>query len=72
VNALYYNIKDFSIVDYVGGMEDHKAGVIRLIGEPELRYREDPVRMIRLVRFAVKLGFTVNPFTLNNTLISIF
>lgn len=61
VNALYYNIKDFSIVDYVGGMEDHKAGVIRLIGEPELRYREDPVRMIRLVRFAVKLGFTVNP-----------
>ncbi len=61
VNALYYNIKDFSIVDYVGGMDDHKAGVIRLIGEPELRYREDPVRMIRLVRFAVKLGFTVNP-----------
>lgn len=61
VNALYYNIKDFSIVDYVGGMDDHKAGVIRLIGDPELRYREDPVRMIRLVRFAVKLGFTVNP-----------
>ncbi|NOQ16166.1 MAG: polynucleotide adenylyltransferase PcnB [Methyloprofundus sp.] len=60
VNALYYNIKDFSIVDYVGGMDDHKAGVLRLIGDPETRYREDPVRMIRMVRFAVKLGFTIN------------
>ncbi len=61
VNALYYNIKDFSIVDYVGGMEDHRAGVMRLIGDPETRYREDPVRMIRLVRFAVKLSFSINP-----------
>ena len=60
VNALYYNIKDFSIVDYVGGMEDHRAGMMRLIGDPETRYREDPVRMIRLVRFAVKLGFSIN------------
>lgn len=60
VNALYYNIKDFSIVDYVGGMGDHRAGMMRLIGEPETRYREDPVRMIRLVRFAVKLGFSIN------------
>lgn len=60
VNALYYNIKDFSIVDYVGGMDDHRAGVMRLIGDPETRYREDPVRMIRLVRFAVKLGFSIN------------
>lgn len=61
VNALYYNIKDFSIVDYVGGMDDHRAGMMRLIGDPETRYREDPVRMIRLVRFAVKLGFSINP-----------
>ncbi|OQK15981.1 poly(A) polymerase [Methyloprofundus sedimenti] len=60
VNALYYNIKDFSIVDYVGGMDDHRAGMMRLIGDPETRYREDPVRMIRLVRFAVKLGFSIN------------
>jgi len=60
VNALYYNIKDFSIVDYVGGMDDHRAGLMRLIGDPETRYREDPVRMIRLVRFAVKLGFSIN------------
>lgn len=61
VNALYYNIKDFSVVDYVGGMEDHRAGVLRLIGDPEQRYREDPVRMLRAVRFAVKLGFTIHP-----------
>ncbi|NOQ64201.1 MAG: polynucleotide adenylyltransferase PcnB [Methyloprofundus sp.] len=61
VNALYYNIRDFSIVDYVGGMDDHRASMIRLIGDPETRYREDPVRMIRLVRFAVKLSFKINP-----------
>ncbi len=61
VNALYYNIKDFSIVDYVGGMEDHQAGVLRLIGDPETRYREDPVRMIRMIRFAAKLSFSINP-----------
>jgi len=61
VNALYYNINDFSVVDYVGGMEDHKAGMLRLIGDPEQRYREDPVRMLRAIRFSVKLGFTVHP-----------
>lgn len=61
VNALYYNIADFSVVDYVGGMEDHKASVLRLIGEPDGRYREDPVRMLRAVRFAVKLGFSIHP-----------
>jgi poly(A) polymerase len=61
VNALYYNIEDFSVVDYVGGMDDHKAAVLRLIGDPEQRYREDPVRMLRAVRFAVKLGFNIHP-----------
>jgi len=61
VNALYYSIKDFSIVDYVGGMEDHQAGILRLIGDPKTRYREDPVRMIRMVRFAAKLSFSINP-----------
>lgn len=61
INALYYNIRDFSVVDYVGGMADHKEGILRLIGNPEQRYREDPVRMLRAIRFAVKLGFTIHP-----------
>ncbi|MGB5725727.1 MAG: polynucleotide adenylyltransferase PcnB, partial [Thiogranum sp.] len=61
VNALYYDIKDFSVVDYVDGLEDLKAGTLRLIGDPEQRYREDPVRMLRAVRFAAKLGFRIHP-----------
>jgi poly(A) polymerase len=60
VNALYYNINDFSVFDYTGGMEDHSAGVLKLIGDPVTRYREDPVRMLRAVRFAVKLGFSLD------------
>lgn len=62
-NALFYNIEDFSVIDYVGGMEDIRSGVIRLIGDPELRFREDPVRLLRAVRFAVKLGFRIHPDT---------
>lgn len=61
VNALYYDITDFSVVDFVGGMDDHKASMMRLIGDPEKRYREDPVRMLRAVRFAVRLGFFIHP-----------
>ena len=60
VNALYYNIKDFSVVDYVNGMDDHKAGILKLIGDPQIRFREDPVRLLRAVRFAVKLGFKLD------------
>ncbi|MES9937043.1 MAG: polynucleotide adenylyltransferase PcnB [Sedimenticola sp.] len=60
VNALYYNIEDFSVVDYTGGMADLEQGVLRLLGDPETRYREDPVRMLRAVRFAAKLGFKIN------------
>ncbi len=63
INALYYNIADFSIVDYAGGMADLKAGRLRLIGDPEVRYREDPVRMLRAVRFAAKLGFRIDDDT---------
>lgn len=61
VNALYYNIRDFSVVDYVQGMEDHRNCTLRLIGDPATRFREDPVRMLRAVRFAVKLGFRLHP-----------
>ena len=61
VNALYYNIKDYSVVDYTGGMADLKAGQLKLIGDPEERFREDPVRMLRAVRFAAKLGFLIDP-----------
>jgi poly(A) polymerase len=63
VNALYYNIADFSVIDYAGGMDDLKAGMLRLIGDPETRFREDPVRMLRAVRFATKLGFRIHPDT---------
>ena len=59
-NALYYNIEDFSLWDYVGAMEDIQARRLRLIGDPEQRYREDPVRMLRAARFEAKLGFTLD------------
>jgi poly(A) polymerase len=62
-NALYYDIEDFSVIDYVGGVADIQAGLIRLIGDPEKRYTEDPVRLLRAVRFAVKLGFRIHPDT---------
>lgn len=61
INALYYNIDDFSVVDYTGAMADLEAGMLRMIGDPAQRYREDPVRMLRAVRFAVKLGFRIHP-----------
>ena len=61
VNALYYNIADFSIWDYMGGLADIQAKRLRLIGDVETRYREDPVRMLRAARFEAKLGFTVDP-----------
>jgi poly(A) polymerase len=61
INALYYDIDNFAVLDYAGGLTDLNAGVIRLIGDPEQRYREDPVRMLRAVRFATKLGFRIHP-----------
>jgi poly(A) polymerase len=63
VNALYYNIADFSLIDYTGGLQDLQKRVIRLIGEPLQRYREDPVRMLRALRFAAKLGFEIEQGT---------
>lgn len=63
INALYYNIRDFSIVDYTGGMADLQAGTICLIGDVETRYREDPVRMLRALRFKAKLGLSLETET---------
>jgi poly(A) polymerase len=62
-NGLYYNIDDFSLWDYVGAVEDIKARRLKLIGDPEQRYREDPVRMLRAARFEAKLDFTLDPAT---------
>ncbi|MBS0581551.1 MAG: polynucleotide adenylyltransferase PcnB [Proteobacteria bacterium] len=59
VNALYYDIADFSVRDYVGGYEDLMRRELRLIGDPVQRYREDPVRMLRAVRLAAKLEFSI-------------
>ncbi|MFC4253643.1 polynucleotide adenylyltransferase PcnB [Sinimarinibacterium flocculans] len=63
VNALYYDIRDYAIVDFAGGLHDMQARLIRLIGDPELRYREDPVRMLRAVRIANKLSFEIEKDT---------
>jgi poly(A) polymerase len=62
-NALYYAIEDFSVRDYTGGFEDVMNRVLKLIGDPEQRYREDPVRMLRAVRLAAKLGFSIDEAT---------
>lgn len=63
VNALAYNIVDFSIIDYTGGLADLGDGIIRTIGDPDVRFQEDPVRMLRAVRFAALLGFTIEAKT---------
>ncbi|GMU43367.1 MAG: polynucleotide adenylyltransferase PcnB [Xanthomonadales bacterium] len=63
VNALYYSIDDFAVRDYVGGLSDLAERKLRLIGDPETRYREDPVRMLRAARLAAKLGFTMDRAT---------
>jgi len=63
VNALYYNLRDFSVVDYCKGMKDLEKRRLRIIGDPATRYKEDPVRILRALRFAAKLGFTIEPAT---------
>ena len=63
INALYYNIKDFSLIDLTGGLDDIKSKTIRMIGEPKKRYTEDPVRMLRVVRLAAKLQFKIEEKT---------
>lgn len=63
VNALYYNIADFSVIDYCGGIADLKHRTLRIIGDARERFREDPVRLLRTIRFAGKLGFQIHPDT---------
>lgn len=63
VNAMYYSIADFAIYDFANGAKDLAAGLLRLIGDPATRYREDPVRMLRAVRFATKLGLRIDDAT---------
>jgi poly(A) polymerase len=61
INAMYYNPATQEVLDYHGGMKDIEQKTLRIIGQPEARYREDPVRMLRLVRFAAKLQFSIDP-----------
>jgi poly(A) polymerase len=61
INALFYNIADFSVIDHVGGLEDLHARRIRVIGDPLVRFEEDPVRMLRALEFAARLDFTLDP-----------
>jgi poly(A) polymerase len=61
INGLFYNVADYSVIDYVGGLEDLDAGLVRTIGDPDIRFREDPVRMMRGVEFASRLGFAITP-----------
>jgi poly(A) polymerase len=63
INALFYNIADFSVIDYIGGINDLTDGLVRVIGEPDVRFREDPVRMMRAIEFASRLGFQIEPKT---------
>ena len=63
INALYYSAKDFKVYDFANGVQDVSDRVIRLIGDPETRYREDPVRMLRAIRFATKLDMKISDDT---------
>ncbi len=63
INALFYNIADFSVIDYVGGLADMETKHIRVIGDPDVRFREDPVRMMRAIEFASRLQFTIETET---------
>ncbi len=63
INALFYNIADFSVIDYVDGLADMETRHIRVIGDPDMRFREDPVRMMRAIEFASRLGFTIEAET---------
>jgi len=63
INALFYDIATFSVIDYVGGLDDLEAARIRIIGDPDASYTEDPVRIWRVLRHAARLGFTIEERT---------
>ncbi|HEX7879719.1 MAG TPA: polynucleotide adenylyltransferase PcnB, partial [Candidatus Eisenbacteria bacterium] len=63
INGLFYDIGSFAVIDYVAGLDDLKARTIRTIGDPDIRFREDPVRMIRAIKFAARLDFDIEPAT---------
>lgn len=60
INALFYDINSFSVIDYVGGLDDLQAGIVRSIGDPMVRFKEDPVRMLRAIALAARLDFTID------------
>jgi poly(A) polymerase len=68
INALFYDIDSFAIIDYVGGLRDLAARRIRMIGDPLIRFQEDPVRMLRALEFAARLDFTLDPATYDGIL----
>jgi poly(A) polymerase len=63
INALYYSVKDYSVYDFASGISDIETRTLRMIGDPATRYREDPVRILRVLRFAAKLDFNIAPET---------
>lgn len=63
INGIFYNIADFTVLDYVGGLEDVERRLVRVIGDPDVRFREDPVRMLRAVEFASRLDFGIEEGT---------
>ncbi len=63
INALFYDVSDFSVIDYVGGIDDLEKRVVRVIGDPDVRFKEDPVRMLRACEFAGRLDFTIDEET---------
>lgn len=63
INGIFYNLADFSLIDYVGGLEDLRQGLIRCIGDPEEKFTSDPVRMMRVIRHAARTGFAIEEKT---------